>query len=44
MEETFASVDAQTCAGLEDLTLKLKEHLGITIVLFTHDIDEAVYL
>lgn len=44
MDEPFASVDAQTRADLEDLTLKVKEHLGITIALVTHDIDEAVYL
>jgi len=44
MDEPFASVDAQTRSDLEDLTLKVKQHLGITIVLVTHDIDEAVYL
>lgn len=44
MDEPFASVDAQTRADLEDLTLKVKKHLGITFVLVTHDIDEAVYL
>lgn len=44
MDEPFASVDAQTRSDLEDLTLRVKQHLGITIVLVTHDIDEAVYL
>lgn len=44
MDEPFASVDAQTRADLEDLILSVKKHLGITIVLVTHDIDEAVYL
>ncbi|RAN69533.1 ABC transporter [Bacillus sp. SRB_336] len=44
MDEPFASVDAQTRGDLEDLTLRVKNHLGITIVLVTHDIDEAVYL
>ncbi|MDO1484628.1 ABC transporter ATP-binding protein [Rhodococcus rhodochrous] len=44
MDEPFASVDAQTRADLEDLTLRVKNHLGITILLVTHDIDEAVYL
>ncbi|GGM56001.1 ABC transporter [Micromonospora sonchi] len=44
MDEPFASVDAQTRADLEDLTLNVKRHLGITILLVTHDIDEAVYL
>ena len=44
MDEPFASVDAQTRADLEDLVLRLKETHGITILLVTHDIDEAVYL
>jgi NitT/TauT family transport system ATP-binding protein len=44
MDEPFASVDAQTRADLEDLTLRLRQELGVTIVLVTHDIDEAVYL
>ncbi|GAA5144821.1 ABC transporter ATP-binding protein [Microbacterium pseudoresistens] len=44
MDEPFASVDAQTRADLEDLVLKVRDDLGITIVLVTHDIDEAVYL
>lgn len=44
MDEPFASVDAQTRADLEDLMLKVREDFGITIVLVTHDIDEAVYL
>lgn len=44
MDEPFASVDAQTRADLEDLLLTLHEHTKLTIVLVTHDIDEAVYL
>ncbi|MBI5439866.1 MAG: ABC transporter ATP-binding protein [Deltaproteobacteria bacterium] len=44
MDEPFASVDAQTRADLEDLVLKVREHLGLTLLLVTHDIDEAVYL
>ncbi|MBM9461211.1 ABC transporter ATP-binding protein [Nocardioides sp. zg-536] len=44
MDEPFASVDAQTRADLEDLLLRVRDHLGITIILVTHDIDEAVYL
>ena len=44
MDEPFASVDAQTRSDLEDLVLRLKEQLGITVLLVTHDIDEAVYL
>jgi NitT/TauT family transport system ATP-binding protein len=44
MDEPFASVDAQTRADLEDLVLRMRDHLGITVILVTHDIDEAVYL
>ena len=44
MDEPFASVDAQTRADLEDLVLRVRDHLGLTVMLVTHDIDEAVYL
>jgi NitT/TauT family transport system ATP-binding protein len=44
MDEPFASVDAQTRADLEDLVLRVRHDFGITIVLVTHDVDEAVYL
>jgi NitT/TauT family transport system ATP-binding protein len=44
MDEPFGSVDAQTRFELEDLILRLRARLGLTIVLVTHDIDEAVYL
>lgn len=44
MDEPFGSLDAQTRFELEDLVLRLRRDLGITIVLVTHDIDEAVYL
>lgn len=44
MDEPFASVDAQTRADLEDLMLTIRDRLGVTIILVTHDIEEAVYL
>lgn len=44
MDEPFASVDAQTRFELEDLCLKIRDEFGMTIVVVTHDIDEAVYL
>lgn len=44
MDEPFASVDAQTRSDLEDLTLRIRDDLGMTIMVVTHDIDEAVYL
>ena len=44
MDEPFASVDAQTRADLEDMMLRVRADAELTIVLVTHDIDEAVYL
>lgn len=44
MDEPFASVDAQTRFDLEDLVIDLREKLGVTIILVTHDVDEAIYL
>lgn len=44
MDEPFASVDAQTRFELEDLCLRIRDQFGMTILVVTHDIDEAVYL
>lgn len=44
MDEPFASVDAQTRSELEDMLLRIQKHLGITVIIVTHDIDESVYL
>ncbi|MFI0374126.1 ABC transporter ATP-binding protein [Actinomadura sp. 1N219] len=44
MDEPFASVDAQTRAGLEDLTRRVRREFAMTILFITHDIDESVYL
>jgi NitT/TauT family transport system ATP-binding protein len=44
MDEPFASVDAHVRMELEDLTAELVERKGITTILITHDIDEAVYM
>ncbi|MBB6404072.1 NitT/TauT family transport system ATP-binding protein [Arthrobacter sp. AZCC_0090] len=44
MDEPFASVDAQTRFDLEDLCLKIRRDFNMTILVVTHDIDEAVYL
>ncbi|WP_243723041.1 ABC transporter ATP-binding protein [Actinomadura sp. 7K507] len=44
MDEPFASVDAQTRTGLEDLLLRVWEEYNKTILFVTHDIDEAIYL
>ena len=44
LDEPFASVDAQTRAELQDLLLDVWQRTGFTVVLVTHDIDEAAYL
>jgi len=44
MDEPFASVDAQTRADLEDLVLRIQQEYSATVLLVTHDIDEAVYM
>jgi NitT/TauT family transport system ATP-binding protein len=44
MDEPFASVDAQTRFDLEDLILHVRVEYNVTVVLVTHDIDEALYL
>ncbi|GAA3115176.1 ABC transporter ATP-binding protein [Planomonospora alba] len=44
MDEPFGSVDAQTREDLEDLTLRVRSHHNMTILLITHDIDESVYV
>lgn len=44
MDEPFASVDAQTRMQLETLVLDLWKEFGWTVLLVTHDIDEAIFL
>jgi NitT/TauT family transport system ATP-binding protein len=44
MDEPFGSVDALTRMGLQELLLKLWRARGFTVVMVTHDVDEAVYL
>jgi ABC-type nitrate/sulfonate/bicarbonate transport system ATPase subunit len=44
MDEPFAAVDSLTREKLQDELLSLWQSTGITIVMVTHDIDEAVYL
>lgn len=44
LDEPFASVDAQTRADLEDLVWTVRQQYRMTMLLVTHDIDEAVYL
>jgi NitT/TauT family transport system ATP-binding protein len=44
MDEPFASVDAQTRSDLEDTVLEIWSRYSQTILLVTHDIEEAIYL
>ena len=44
LDEPFSSVDALTRMELQDLMLDTWQRYALTIVLVTHDIDEAVYL
>lgn len=44
LDEPFSAVDAFTRMKLQDLVLKIIEQRGISFLLVTHDIDEALYL
>jgi NitT/TauT family transport system ATP-binding protein len=44
LDEPFASVDAHTRFELEDLVLSLAHEIKATVMMVTHDIDEATYM
>jgi NitT/TauT family transport system ATP-binding protein len=44
LDEPFASVDAHTRFDLEDLVLDLAHEINATVIMVTHDIDEAIYM
>ena len=44
MDEPFGALDGMTKARMQDELLELQARTGATIVLITHDIEEAVYL
>ncbi|AGA70378.1 ABC-type nitrate/sulfonate/bicarbonate transport system, ATPase component [Desulfitobacterium dichloroeliminans LMG P-21439] len=44
MDEPFGSLDALTRLSLQNLLLKVWRETGVTIVLVTHDIQEAIIL
>jgi len=44
LDEPFSSVDALTRMELQDLMLETWAEHALTVVLVTHDVDEAVYL
>jgi sulfonate transport system ATP-binding protein len=44
LDEPFSAVDAFTRIHLQRLLIEVAQRHGITVLLVTHDIDEAVYL
>lgn len=44
MDEPFGALDALTRAHLQDTVMQIQQSLNTTIVLITHDVDEAVLL
>jgi len=44
MDEPFSSLDAPTRESLQALTLKLCAEAGLTVVLVTHNIEEAAFV
>ncbi len=44
LDEPFSSVDALSRAQLQDTVLDLWSKLNVTVVLVTHDIEEAIYV
>ena len=44
LDEPFAALDALTRLRMQDLLLQVRESHDQTVVLVTHDIDEALYL
>ena len=44
MDEPFSSLDAPTRESLQVLTLELCEEAGLTVVLVTHNIEEAAFI
>jgi sulfonate transport system ATP-binding protein len=44
LDEPFSALDALTRGRLQDELQRIWEHEGITMILVTHDVDEALYL
>lgn len=44
LDEPFAALDPLTRRGLQDWLRHIRDLLGFTVVLVTHDVDEAVHL
>jgi nitrate/nitrite transport system ATP-binding protein len=44
LDEPFAALDALTRAHLQDSVMAIQQALGNTVLMITHDVDEAVLL
>jgi ABC-type nitrate/sulfonate/bicarbonate transport system ATPase subunit len=44
LDDPFSVLDSLTRVGMQDLLLRVWEHSGRTVVMVTHDVDEALYL
>lgn len=44
LDEPFSQLDSMTRFGLQDTLLRVWERSGKTVVMVTHDVDEALYL
>ncbi|MCP1550430.1 MULTISPECIES: ABC transporter ATP-binding protein [Methylorubrum] len=44
MDEPFGALDALTRAHLQDQTMEIQQRLKNTVIMITHDVDEAVLL
>ncbi len=44
MDEPFGALDALTRAQLQDSLMRIQAELGNTVIMITHDVDEAVLL
>lgn len=44
MDEPFGALDALTRANLQDSVMEIQKQLNTTVVLITHDVDEAVLM
>jgi nitrate/nitrite transport system ATP-binding protein len=44
MDEPFGALDALTRANLQDSVMQIHARLGNTVIMITHDVDEAVLL
>ena len=44
LDEPFGALDAQTKRSMQDFLLTLWQRTGCTILMVTHDVEEAIYL